>query len=244
MGSIYTSQVLRNIDKIDHDPFATPSLFAVTTGQIGSSNTITPSVSIPLGNQVTRTVATGGITQVVGQYNGFGVNVAEGWTQTWTITPQTDANVLRILHAVYRYALGQRNELDGILPPSKPAPRGTGKPVPNPPPSSTANKPSMAIPGSRSLEQDTDDFRADCNSAHLPNGGCFQTMADAPCAQIGKSPVPGTADSLVCLGKYGESLLQRREMTVSENAYNSGVIYHLVLISLQAEADANPPKAK
>jgi len=105
VGSIYTSQVLENLYDIAQDSNAIPSEFAISQGSIQTSNTITPGVSIPLGNTVTRTVASGGITQVVAPYNGLSLQGSEGWTQSWQISPQEDAQVLRSLHFIYGYVV-------------------------------------------------------------------------------------------------------------------------------------------
>jgi hypothetical protein len=105
VGSIYTSQVLENLYSLAYDRVTIPSLFVVSKGIIHTSDSITPSVSFPLGNQVTRTVASGGITQVVGTYNGIGLQGTETVEQSWEITPQNNALALDRLRAVYLYVL-------------------------------------------------------------------------------------------------------------------------------------------
>jgi hypothetical protein len=106
VGSIDTSQVLESLYNLANDPNAVPSPFTFSQGTIQTTNSIAPGVSIPLGNQVTRTVASGGITQVVAPYNGLSLQGSEGWTQSWQINPVEDAQVLRTLHFIYSYVVG------------------------------------------------------------------------------------------------------------------------------------------
>jgi hypothetical protein len=62
--SFYSSQVLENLCNLAYDRNTMPSHFLFSKGTIHTSDSITPGVTIPLGNQVTRTVAVGGVSQV------------------------------------------------------------------------------------------------------------------------------------------------------------------------------------
>src|ERR1700691_4004247 len=56
VGDIYTSQVLENLYRIAYDRNAMPSHFGITKGTIKTQETVTPTLTVPLGSQVTRTV--------------------------------------------------------------------------------------------------------------------------------------------------------------------------------------------
>jgi hypothetical protein len=101
LGSLYRSQVLENINAFYNDPNATPSIFSISKGMIKTSNSVTPGVTIPLGNQSTRIVAVGGVSQTVSSFNGISLQAAEAWEQSWEITPEKDPAVLQIVRAVY-----------------------------------------------------------------------------------------------------------------------------------------------
>ena len=92
--------------------------------------------------------------------------------------------------------------------------------------------------GAKGLEQEVACFKAACDTSKSPAPGCFEVT---PCVQTARYPVTDSDDERICLGRYGpdyERLLQRGEMTISRNAYSLGVLYELVLITLQAQANA------
>jgi hypothetical protein len=83
VGSIYTSQVLENLYSLFDDQSAMPSQFSISKGTIGNSASVTPGLTVPLGNQVTR-IGVGGVSQVVGSYNPLGLQAMGGGRRVGT----------------------------------------------------------------------------------------------------------------------------------------------------------------
>jgi hypothetical protein len=110
IDSLVTKQALVNLSKFIDDPNAIPSQVDLSAGTIQTSNAITPSVTFPLTNQVAegfqlaKAVTTlSGTTTTAGAGAGLsGTNIQQ---QNWNVSPLTDANTLRNLQALYKYAV-------------------------------------------------------------------------------------------------------------------------------------------
>jgi hypothetical protein len=109
IGEIYTRQALSNLSKYIDEPNAIPSQTDLTAGTIQTQNAVTPSMSGPLSDSVTKN-GLGVVTQTVKAAVNLNVNVNDGWQQNWNVAPVTEANELRNLRALYRYALGYTDE--------------------------------------------------------------------------------------------------------------------------------------
>jgi hypothetical protein len=227
VGSIYTSQVLANLHRLAEDRQVVPSLFVVMKGNIHTVNSITPGVSIPLGNQVTRTVAVGGVSQIVGSYNAFTLQGQEVWDQSWDIEPKQNTVALRQLRALYLYVLGR---LCG--------------------PSVTNEKCRKQV--EQDLRPDANDplvtaILDECQRAS-DRSACFRVRPKGEdCVQPSASYFGD--QQWVCLGKYQdiqEKLTFDHEMIISGTAFQRDVLFNLVLYSLKVQSQENgkPKTAK
>ena len=240
LGSLFTSQVLENLNRQDENPNAIPSMYSFQEGIITTSTSVTPSVSVPLGNTVTRTVAAGGVSQLVETPRGAGLQGNWLWNQNWKIVPQTDANVLRLLRIVYGHALGKttadenddRQYLIHIakekqLTPKKPRPAWAD--------------PGGGLPGTLSLADGIANFFEHCGDA---SGRCVKVMPNGQCISPNEARPRGTR--WVCLGKHGGTFARlgsgNREMMMDENAFAQGALAELVFISLSAQHAAAEKK--
>src|SRR5271169_265599 len=112
---LITKQFTFNIRKTVEDPYGLPAYVKVTAQTAATQNTITPTLTLPLSNQI-QTLAqfsqapTGLTTQTSRtlQFAGksFGLSAADQWNQTYTITPVTDTDQLRRLRALFQYVTG------------------------------------------------------------------------------------------------------------------------------------------
>lgn len=108
--SLYTRQVLNNLSTFASAPNGLPSQIDIQSGTVQTSNAITPNISFPLTGSSTRGFS-GTVAALTGSGSrtfagaGAGMTASDGWQQNWNITPLTDANTLRNLRALYRYAV-------------------------------------------------------------------------------------------------------------------------------------------
>jgi hypothetical protein len=244
VGSIYTSQIIGNLESLDRNLNAMPSLFSLSSGGIHTTNNINPSLTVPLGNTVTRTVVSNGVSQIVAPYNSLGIQASEGWEQTWNIVPEKDPTVLRVLRAVYLYSLGKLDAkvFDDIKDDSptweKAAAPQTGlgnAPITRTTTTGKADKlmPNSGPSDSHDWRKQIDDLKKELD-ATCAGGACFQFLSNVPCPS---SP----SDDVVCIGRYGtllDRVTQQRELMMPRNAYNKGVLFDIVLFSLRFEAYA------
>jgi len=114
LDSLTTKQVLYNLGRaLDDDSFV-PSQVSIAAGSASTTNSVSPSVSIPLtpSSSVTTTTSfsnpqSGGVSAQAGLASvGLNVAVQDLWQQGWTLDPVGDADQLRRLTALYRYAVG------------------------------------------------------------------------------------------------------------------------------------------
>lgn len=85
----------------------------ISIGTAQTANSVTPSVSIPLGNPIVTTSRIGATprndffsTAVTSPAPALGVQVVDAWNQSWTMTPINSPTQLRRLRALYQYATG------------------------------------------------------------------------------------------------------------------------------------------
>jgi hypothetical protein len=106
--SLYREQTLTNLSRLIDDPNTIPSQVDISGGSIQTQDSITPSLNLPLGNQVMRNGTTLVVQTIQENVRALMLGVSGQWSQSWSITPVTDANALRRLRAVYRYAIGYK----------------------------------------------------------------------------------------------------------------------------------------
>lgn len=122
---IVTAQVLFNLSIIADKPQAVPTQVALTAGSASTTNSVTPSVSVPFNpatqaaNNIQTTLgATGAITQSQVQNNtqltkaslGGTLQAVDSWVQNWSYTPVVDPDQLRRLRTLYNFALFGDNQ--------------------------------------------------------------------------------------------------------------------------------------
>lgn len=115
IGDVYTQQALDNLAKYIDDPYALPSQVDFTSGIVQTSNSIQPTLTLPLSTNIARTISgSSTMAAAASTTSGFqkvttlagaslGLSASDAWQQNWTITPVIDGNDLRNLRAVYRY---------------------------------------------------------------------------------------------------------------------------------------------
>jgi hypothetical protein len=105
VSDVYLQQVLDNFGRFIGNPYAVPSQVDMLAGTVQTSNTITPSITIPLSHMVASTIGT--MTSNTTTFAGKSLSVMAGNTgqQNWNITTISDALVLRNLRALYRYQI-------------------------------------------------------------------------------------------------------------------------------------------
>ena len=105
IDTLYREQALTNLSRFIDDPNTIPSQVDISTGQVSTTDGLTGSGSFPIGNQVTKNGATLVAQTIVEQVRSLTLGLSGSWTQYWSIAPISDANTLRRLRAVYRYAI-------------------------------------------------------------------------------------------------------------------------------------------
>ncbi len=255
IGAIYTSQVLENLYSRADEPNAIPSHFSFAKGNIHTTNTVTPTATIPIGDQAHQTIVNGalGVTELVGGTPGVSLAVAEGWDQYWDITPEKDPAVLRTLNFVYKCTFGYINDCDKTVqqrllePPAPPQTTEAGSTSVACKATYTAvdcssnqtvppdAKPVSTVPTKSDLAQMATIFRicAPCFRVRQPNEQCIQPK------DVKKGRAVYDSHNWVCLGEYN-SVTERilgHEMVISENAYTNDALLDLVILSLQLQSE-------
>jgi hypothetical protein len=105
VSDVYLEQVLDNFGLFISNRYAVPSQVDMLAGTVQTSNTITPSITIPLTNMVASTI--GAMISNTHTFAGKSFSVMAGNTgqQNWNITTISDAMALRNLRALYRYVI-------------------------------------------------------------------------------------------------------------------------------------------
>jgi hypothetical protein len=109
---LYVRQALSNLSRTIDEPSALPSQMDIQTGTITTSNNFTPSATFPLASALTQasTLSPLGLVTSASRSTtlaGAGGSISGGqtWQQNWNVLPLSDANTLRNLRALYRFAV-------------------------------------------------------------------------------------------------------------------------------------------
>lgn len=104
VADLMTRQVLSNLGRYIDDPEALPAQADIAAGTVQTSNSVTPVITGPLSRSLVFG-ATGAITSSTAAGSAATGTFSDGWQQNWNLAPITDANTLRNLRAIYRYAV-------------------------------------------------------------------------------------------------------------------------------------------
>ena len=112
--ALLTKQTLYNLGKAMDDSYFLPSQFLIGSGTAETTNSITPSIGVPLpASTVTNALAVGATTTAtnttataLGNAT-LGVAFSDAWRYSWGVTPRTDPDELRRLRALYLYGAGK-----------------------------------------------------------------------------------------------------------------------------------------
>ncbi len=114
LNSLTKRQIFFNLAQALTDPEFVPSQATISIGTATTLNAVTPSISVPLGMPMV-TMARDGTgrfagsqfsTQITSPAPTLGVQMTDGWNQSWTMVPVNSAPQLRRLRALYQYATG------------------------------------------------------------------------------------------------------------------------------------------
>src|SRR5262245_19897608 len=121
LNSLTKRQIFFNLAQAMTDPEFVPSQVTISVGTAQTLNSVTPPVSVPLGNPVVTTsrVGTAGIssrdffsTAVTSPAPTLGVQFVDAWNQSWTMSPINSSTQVRRLRALYQYATGTLTRRD------------------------------------------------------------------------------------------------------------------------------------
>jgi hypothetical protein len=114
LNSLTKRQIFFNLAQALSDPEFVPSQAVISVGNAQTLNSVTPSLSVPLGLP-SMTIARDGTgrfagsqfsTQVTSPTPTLGVQMTDGWNQSWTMVPVNSAPQLRRLRTLYQFATG------------------------------------------------------------------------------------------------------------------------------------------
>jgi hypothetical protein len=109
---LVTKQVTFNLRKTYEHSYGIPAFVKVSAQTATTQNSITPTLTLPLSDQIQRvaqiTAASTGLTTLnsrTSQFAGKSLSLAgtDQWNQTYTLTPVIDPDQLRRLRALYQY---------------------------------------------------------------------------------------------------------------------------------------------
>ena len=114
LNSLTKRQIFFNLAQAVTDPEFVPSQATISIGTAQTVNSVSPTVSVPVGLPVVTTARTGAgpgagsffSTQVTSPTPTLGVQFVDAWNQSWTMTPINSATQLRRLRTLYQYATG------------------------------------------------------------------------------------------------------------------------------------------
>ena len=114
LNSLTKRQIFFNLAQALTDPEFVPSQATISIGTATTLNAVTPSISVPLGLPMITTARDGTgrfagtqfSTQVTSPTPTLGVQMTDGWNQSWTMVPLNSAPQLRRLRALYQYVTG------------------------------------------------------------------------------------------------------------------------------------------
>jgi hypothetical protein len=117
LNSLMKRQIFFNLAQALTDPEFVPSQVTISIGTAQTANSVTPSLSVPLGAPtatISRSTAGAGAFRNGAQYTSqftttyptLGVQVVDAWNQTWTMVPANSSNQVGRLRLLYQYATG------------------------------------------------------------------------------------------------------------------------------------------
>jgi hypothetical protein len=114
LNSLTKKQIFFNLAQALNDPEFVPSQVTISIGTAQTANSITPSLSVPLGSPIATisrfTTAASPSAQFSSQVSsaapGLGIQVSDAWNQSWTMVPANSSNQLRRLRTLYQYVTG------------------------------------------------------------------------------------------------------------------------------------------
>jgi hypothetical protein len=115
LNSLTKRQIFFNLAQAVTDPEFVPSQATISVGTAQTINSVSPSISVPVGLPVMTTARLGTganpagsffSTQVTSPTPTLGVQFVDAWNQSWTMVPINSATQLRRLRALYQYATG------------------------------------------------------------------------------------------------------------------------------------------
>jgi hypothetical protein len=104
LSDIHTKQVLENLSRVIDEPYAVPSQVDIQSGTIGTSNSVTPTLTAPLSSTSTRN-GSEVITSLATAGMGLSVNANDAWTQSWQVIPVSDPVSLSNINALFHYVI-------------------------------------------------------------------------------------------------------------------------------------------
>ena len=114
LHSLTKKQIFFNLAQALNDPEFVPSQVTISIGSAQTANSITPSLSLPLGSPIatiSRFTSAASpsaqfSTQATSASPGLGIAVSDAWNQSWTMVPANSSNQLRRLRTLYQYVTG------------------------------------------------------------------------------------------------------------------------------------------
>ena len=114
LNSLQKRQIFFNLSQAIADPEFVPSQVTISIGVAQTANSVSPTISVPLGPSLaTATRFTNGTrpnvqsTSTVGAASpSLGLQVTDAWNQSWTMVPANSSNQLGRLRTLYQYATG------------------------------------------------------------------------------------------------------------------------------------------
>jgi hypothetical protein len=197
---LITSQVLTNLGRFRSSPFAIPSQVSVPSGSATTTNSLTPTFSVPFGAAVTTTLANSAAAPLFNATththltpNGTtGLTAADQWSQNWTVTPLEDPDQLRRLQALYRFGAGltDAEHLACEYPLVQKA-QGSG----GSPPASQSNQVNVSVNGANVSVNGANTSTGEGNNASKNVNYTYSDDVDKACGWPIRKPAPvGTPD--------------------------------------------------
>ncbi|WP_422003137.1 hypothetical protein [Reyranella sp.] len=125
LASLTKRQIFFNLSQAMDDPDFVPSQVTISIGTAQTLNSVTPSLTLPLGPTLTtatrvtdagRNAGNQFTQQFVTPSPGLGLQFVDAWNQTWTMVPANSANQLRRLRVLYQFVTGTLTRRSGAAP--------------------------------------------------------------------------------------------------------------------------------
>jgi hypothetical protein len=103
---LITKQVTFNLRKTYENPYGIPAFVKVSNQTATTQNSITPTFTLPLTDQITTALnGVGALTSRTSQFTGksLSLSAVDQWNQTYTLSPIVDPDQLRRLQTLYQY---------------------------------------------------------------------------------------------------------------------------------------------